>query len=184
MNRIDIKASVNMPKNIELKARIDDWESAGRVARSLATAEVGELHQVDTYFRVPSGRLKLRQFSTPPAELIAYSRPDQSEAKTSEYRVVRIDDAERLLAALSAALGIFARVEKRRLIYLHENVRIHLDRVAGLGEFLEFEAVVDEQHDEARCHETLARLQRAFALRASDLLRGSYSDMIAGKSGQ
>jgi adenylate cyclase class 2 len=171
-----------MPRNLEIKARIRDWDLACRTARSLATTDPGELHQLDTYFRVPHGRLKLRQFSNPPAELIFYSRPDRSEAKSSDYRIVKIDDAEGLLDALTAALGILARVEKRRLVYLHENVRIHLDRVEGLGEFVEFEAVVDEQHDEARSHATLARLQQAFALRASDLLSGSYSDMIAGKS--
>jgi predicted adenylyl cyclase CyaB len=172
-----------MPKNIELKARITNWDAACRVARSLATADLGELHQVDAYFRVPNGRLKLRQFSTPPAELIAYSRLDQPDAKASDYRIVKIADAEGILAMLSTALGVWARVEKRRRVYLHDNVRIHLDDVVGLGRFLEFEAVIDATHDEARCRETLVRLQRAFALGASDLLIGSYSDMIVKASG-
>lgn len=172
-----------MPRNIELKARIADWASACRIARSLATADLGELHQVDTYFRVPHGRLKLRQFSNPPAELIAYSRPDQDNAKGSDYRIVKIDDAEGLLAALSSTLGVWVRVEKRRRVYLHDNVRIHLDEVVGLGQFLEFEAAIDAAHDETRCRETLAHLERAFSLGASDLLIGSYSDMIGKASG-
>jgi predicted adenylyl cyclase CyaB len=173
-----------MPRNLELKARITDWDAACRVARSLATADLGELHQLDTYFRVPNGRLKLRQFSHPPAELIAYSRPDQAEAKASDYRIVKIDDADGLLAVLSSALGVWARVEKRRRVYLHDNVRIHLDEVAGLGRFIEFEAVIDATHDEARCRETLAKLERAFALGATDLLIGSYSDMIEKAGGR
>jgi predicted adenylyl cyclase CyaB len=173
-----------MPRNFELKARIGDWDSALRAARSVATAELGELHQIDTYFRAAKGRLKLREFATGPAELIAYFREDEREAKASDYRVVRVDDAEGILAALAATLGILVRVAKRRLVYLHDNVRIHLDRVEGLGEFIEFEAIVDAAHDEARCHETLSRLREVFGLHASDLLIGSYSDMIAIESGR
>jgi predicted adenylyl cyclase CyaB len=168
-----------MPRNIELKARIADWDAALRIARSLATADLGELHQTDTYFRAPFGRLKLRQFDQPPAELIAYSRPDRPDAKPSDYRIVTIDDAESLLAALDAALGVWARVEKRRRAFLHDNVRIHRDDVATLGHFLEFEAVIDDRHDESRCRDTLVRLCQAFGLCASDLLDRSYSDMIA-----
>src|SRR5688572_18700540 len=105
-----------MPRNIELKARIGDWESALRAARSVATADLRELLQIDTYFRVANGRLKLREFGTGAAELIAYSRADEQDAKPCDYRVVRVDDAEGILAALTAALGILVCVEKRRLV--------------------------------------------------------------------
>ena len=47
-----------------------------------------------------------------------------------------------LKETLAAACGTRAVVVKRGEIFLVEHVRIHLDEVDGLGDFLEFEAVL------------------------------------------
>ena len=49
-----------------------------RVALSLATAPPAVINQIDTFFVVPSGRLKVRQFADGSGELISYTRPDQA----------------------------------------------------------------------------------------------------------
>ena len=48
-----------------------------------------------------------------------------------------------LKALLTEMLGVHRIVKKCREIWLHENVRIHLDAVEGLGAFMELEAVYD-----------------------------------------
>jgi adenylate cyclase class IV len=59
-------------------------------------------------------------------------------------------------------------------------VRIHLDRVQGLGSFLEFEAIVGPDGD-AAARGRLDRLARAFGVTAETILRASYGDLVLGK---
>ena len=47
-------------------------------------------------------------------------------------------------AMLSQIMGAWIEVEKTRQVWLWENVRIHLDHVKGLGQFVELEAVTEE----------------------------------------
>ena len=165
--------------NIELKARIASLDSARETAQGVADERLPDQHQIDTYFRCESGRLKLREIVGERAELIAYERPDQKSAKTSRYYVVPVDSPQRLKEALTMTLGVRGIVDKRREIYLHKNVRIHLDRVSQLGTFLEFEAVLGKGYDEATSAEFVRELRSRFAIEDPDLIDHSYGDMLA-----
>lgn len=165
-------------RNIELKARLADLQAARNVARAIATGRLGVQQQVDTYFHCRHGRLKLRQIDGLSAELIGYARADQKGPKASQYQLVPVSNPETLKVALSAALGVRRVVQKRREIFLVDNVRIHLDEVVGLGDFLEFEAVLGPEIDDAAGRVQLDRLIETFAIERSDLLSGSYADML------
>jgi predicted adenylyl cyclase CyaB len=159
-----------------------DLDRPRQVARRLATEPPETQHQVDTYFHCRNGRLKLREIIGQRAELIWYERPDRKQAKSSRYGIVPVEDAEALKQALSASLGVRTVVEKQREIYLHKNVRIHLDRVVDLGTFIEFEAVLGADVDEETGYGQVEFLQRQFEIRDEDLLTGSYAEMReAGK---
>ena len=165
-------------RNIELKARLVDLDMARKVAAVIATKRLGTQHQIDTYFHCYHGRLKLRQIDGLRAELIAYTRPDQEGPRPSDYQLVPLSNPETLKAALTAALGVRAVVEKRREIFLYHSVRIHLDDVVGLGHFLELEAVLGGDVDEAAGRALIDSLQHHFALSPSALLANSYGEMI------
>lgn len=165
-------------RNIELKARLEDLDAARKVAETIATERLGTQRQVDTYFHCKHGRLKLREINAQKAELVWYARGDQPGPKASDYQLVRVPDPAKLKAALTAALGIRGVVEKRREIFLHDNVRIHLDDVTGLGRFLEFEAVLGPGIDDAAGRAQLDRLIERFAIAEADLLPGSYGDTL------
>jgi adenylate cyclase, class 2 len=166
-----------MRQNIELKARLDDLPAARCVAESLATQRLGIQEQTDTYFRCTNGRLKLRQIGGQSAQLIWYLRPSDPRPKASDYYLVPAPQPETLIAALRAAMGVVNVVRKRREIYLWHNVRIHLDDVEGLGQFLEFEAVLSPEIDAAAGRQQLEQLTAQFRIRPGDLLAGSYTDM-------
>ena len=163
-------------RNIELKARLRDRPAARAACTELGAAPQGDLHQVDTYFGVATGRLKLHEATPGRNELVFYQRPDVAGPKGCDYLLQPVE-AE-IKSLLEAALGVVAVVDKVRTLYLWENVRIHLDRVVGLGDFVEFEAVLGPEHDDADGHRKLAHLMQAFGLEEADLVENSYLELV------
>jgi predicted adenylyl cyclase CyaB len=165
--------------NVEIKARVADLAALRARAERLATARLGIDRQVDTYFRVASGRLKLRESSLSGGQLVPYRRPDQPGARRSDYLVVPVEDPERLKSLLAAMLGVHRVVRKTREILLVENVRVHLDEVEGLGSFLELEAVFDgSDAGELREREKVAGLLRELGVADGQLVATSYEALL------
>src|SRR4051812_45132948 len=136
-----------MGRNVEIKARARDFERQRSVAEQLAGAPGEDLVQEDTFFNVPSGRLKLRQVQGRPGELIHYARPDTAGPKESQYLFYPTDRPEELKPVLANALGVSGIVRKKRTLYLIGQTRVHIDRVEGLGEFVELEVILDPGQD-------------------------------------
>lgn len=164
-------------QNIEIKATFPDRERGIALAKSLGASDEGTLHQIDTYFCVRRGRLKLREIDGTEFQLIYYERPDQTGPKTSAYHIVPIADPRALKVALGQAVGIWNVVEKHRALFLFEEVRIHLDQVTGLGGFLELEGVVHKGQSKDATQSKVEYLMGQFGLTRQDLVPGSYSDM-------
>jgi len=166
-------------RNIEIKARIDSIEALMPRARALAQRDAELIAQDDTFFRVPHGRLKLREFADGRAELIHYHRADTAEAKLSDYRRVPVPDAAALREALARALGLLGRVRKQRWLLLAGQTRIHLDRVEGLGEFLELEVVLRDGQTEADGMRIADQLMHELGLARAERIAGAYLDLLA-----
>jgi len=169
---------MNSRRNIELKARYADLADAAARAMAMGARSAGELVQIDTYFHVPHGRLKLREIEGSGAELIWYDRPDAAEFRVSDYYVIPTADRQTKKQALTAALGVLGEVGKRRTLLLWHNVRIHLDHVENLGSFVEFEAVISDDADEAVSHDRLATLSVALGIVPADRVAVSYGDLL------
>ena len=167
-----------MPRNVEIKARIASVEALLPVARALADGEPEAIAQDDSFFPCASGRLKLRAFADGRGELIAYQRPDASGPKTSDYAIAPVPDPDALRATLARALGAGGRVVKQRTLLRVGRTRVHLDRVAGLGDFLELEVVLRDGESAdagvAEAHTLLARL----GVDAAQLVSGAYVDLL------
>jgi adenylate cyclase class IV len=167
-----------MPRNIEIKARIDTIEALLPHARALAEGEPEWIEQDDTFFGVALGRLKLRQLGDGHAELIHYHRADGPEARPSDYVRVPVADAAALREALARGCGVLGRVRKRRLLLRLGQTRLHLDRVEGLGDFVELEVVLrDGQSDDEGRAIAEGWMQRLGLLRAPRL-GGAYLDQL------
>ncbi|HWK25110.1 MAG TPA: cytidine deaminase [Solirubrobacter sp.] len=169
-------------RNIELKASDPDPERSLTVVLGLGARDRGLLRQRDTYFRVTNGRLKLREEDPGGAMLVQYDRVDADEARESRYRLVPVEDPATLKAALQSSLGTLAVVEKERHLLLWQNVRIHLDRVLDLGNFVELEGVATPDSDLADELESVTRLTEALEIAPERILRNSYSDQVVGSS--
>jgi adenylate cyclase, class 2 len=166
-------------RNVELKATDPDPERT--LARALGlpgVADHGVLRQRDTYFSVPRGRLKLREETPGAAHLIAYLRPDEAAVRVSEYRLAPVPDVAALREALAVSLGIHVVVEKARRLLLFDGVRIHLDTVAGLGSYVELEAVAPPGSDLSAERAKVARLRAELEIDDLALREGSYADAL------
>ncbi len=165
-------------ENIEIKARCADLVHAAKVAADLGAYHSGVLHQIDTYFVVSEGRLKLREINGEESQLVFYQRPNASGPKSSHYQIHPIENPADLKQMLAAALGIWKVVEKHRQLYLFDEVRIHLDEVAGLGSFLELEGVVSENVAREETAGKVRKLMQHLAIVPDDLVELSYSDLV------
>ena len=94
------------------------------------------LQQVDTYYRLPDGRLKRRESPGLATQYIHYYRDDDFRPRVSDYTIYTEDQARTRWGMVS--LREWLIVVKTREVYLIDNVRIHLDRVRDLGDFIEF----------------------------------------------
>jgi predicted adenylyl cyclase CyaB len=166
--------------NIEIKARSDRNDHIRDLLRARNAEFRGEDHQVDTYFKSASGRLKLREGRIE-NNLIYYERPDHTDLKTSRCILFKTEPGSSLKKILEKSMGVIAIVDKIREIYFLDNVKIHLDHVSGLGTFVEIEAQSEEGDlGEDYLQEQCSALMKDFGIRRSDLLSHSYSDMISG----
>jgi adenylate cyclase class IV len=167
-----------MARNIEVKARIGSVESLLARAQPLADGPPEVIDQDDTFFVVPHGRLKLRRFADGSAELIHYHRADATDAKASDYVRVPVPDPDALAEALSRGLGVRGRVRKRRLLLLVGQTRVHLDRVDGLGDFMELEVVLHAGQSDAEGTAVAEALMQALGLHDAQRLAGAYLDLL------
>ena len=166
-----------------MKARDPDPDRSLAACKVLRAEDRGLLGQRDTYFRVTHGRLKLREEGSE-AQLIAYERPDLATQRESKYRIVAVEQAADLKEALAAALGVTVTIVKQRRLFIWEGVRIHLDRVRGLGAFIELEAVIGEGAlDPGSAGRRVEELRRTFAIEDDRLVAASYSDLAMAAGG-
>lgn len=164
--------------NIEIKARCADPAFIRGILRAHKADFKGTDRQTDTYFKIKKGRLKLRQGNIENS-LIFYLRENKKGPKDSRIHLFKTARNPMLKALLEAALGTLVEVKKTREIYFIGNVKFHLDKVAGLGSFVEIEAIdetgrIGRAKMLAQCEHYLA----LFRISEKDLLKNSYSDML------
>jgi predicted adenylyl cyclase CyaB len=174
-------------RNLEIKIQLTD-ERLAELERRVRGAglPVSVLTQVDTYFAAREGRLKLREIRTDTGErsdeLISYHRPNHDGPRWSRYERLALapEAGDGLKRILTDALGVRSEVQKRRLVAIRGRSRIHLDRVEGLGCFLEIETVAAGDDDAGIDQELRATVEwLGVDLTAVEPVRGSYADLQA-----
>jgi predicted adenylyl cyclase CyaB len=165
-------------RNVEIKARIASVEALTSSVAALADQGPIEIEQDDTFFLCARGRIKLRAFSATEGQLIFYRRANQAGPKESRFVISPTGSPDSLRDALALAYGTAGRVRKHRTLYLVGRTRVHLDRVEGLGEFLELEVVLAEgETPDAGAKEARA-LMTALGLADDQLVEGAYVDLL------
>ena len=167
-----------MSRNIEIKARVSDMTGLSRRAHSIATEGPVEIFQEDTFFQCKTGRLKLRKFSDDQGQLIFYKRQDQAGPKESFYLLSETSDPDTLRQTLELAYGVSGQVTKKRTLYLVGRTRVHLDVVAGLGEFVELEVVLKDADSLTDGEAEATELMNQLEIKPVDLIDCAYVDLL------
>ncbi|MER3465230.1 MAG: class IV adenylate cyclase [Chitinophagaceae bacterium] len=170
-----------MHVNFEFKAKCHNLLAAEEQLQTQQPQFIGEDHQTDTYFNVPTGRLKLREGNIENA-LIFYHRTNVAGAKQSDVTLYPHKPDPSLKQILTHSLGIKTIVEKKRCIYFVGNVKLHFDKVEGLGEFVEVEAIdKDGTIGIEKLKEQCRYYQQLFGITQDDFIAQSYSDLLLEK---
>ena len=165
-------------KNIEFKARVTNLQDIEKKLLSLKPIFIGIDEQLDTYFSVPTGRLKLREGNIENA-LIWYKRANTADAKLSTILLYNHKPDGALKQILTLLHGIKVVVQKTRKIYFIDNVKFHLDVVEGLGHFIEVEAIdKDATIGIEKLHGQCNQYAHLFNILPSAYVAYSYSDML------
>lgn len=166
--------------SIEIKAKCEDLGKIEKILNTLEAEFLGIDHQIDTYFKVENGRMKLREGDIE-NYLIHYQRDNEEGPKKSTITIFKNTPQSSLKSLLEKSLGILTIVDKKRKIYFIKNIKFHLDSIENLGQFVEIEALDNQQqHTEEELKAQCEKYMAEFGINKKDLIANSYSDLTLG----
>jgi predicted adenylyl cyclase CyaB len=164
-------------RNLEAKFRLANHSLTHQRALEIGFEPYGILIQRDTFFVSFNGKLKLRE-QDGESWLIHYRRGEQRELQLSNYTMMPVSDPVAMRAMLADALGLLAEVRKHRTLMMRRNVRLHLDRVEGLGDFGEIEAVLADEDAPEAFRDEVRRILMDLGFVKGDLIEDSYFELM------
>jgi len=167
--------------NIEIKAKSNNQDLIRKILKSKNADFKGVDHQIDTYFKIKNGRLKLREGKIE-NNLIYYQRENKEGPKQSKVILFKTKQGSSLKEILTKALGVLVVVDKKREIYFIDNVKFHIDTVKDLGGFVEIEAI--DKNGTIGKDKLLKQCQYfldLFNISQTNLIPVSYSDLLLQK---
>lgn len=170
-----------MAANIEFKAKVDNYDyiydSVAQLTKDIPTI----LLQKDVFYNIRFGRLKLRSICDTDHELIFYLRPNKKGPKQSKYIRIHISNQSLVNTILSKLFGQLVVVNKKRDLFLLDNIRFHLDTVEGLGNFIEIEYVLSPTESRRTALDTVNSFIRKLNIQSNSLINNSYAELLLSK---
>ncbi len=163
-----------MPTNLELKVKLNSFNGTKNHLKKISAKFIRTLNQKDVYYKTHSGLLKLR-IENGKQSIIKYVRNEKSRDRFSDYHYLKLTFGN----AEDFFKGIFpveAVVQKKRMLYMFNNTRVHLDAVKNLGNFLELETLVINGKPDAK--KRFNQIIKLLKLNEYEEIRKSYRDLI------
>ena len=175
--------------------RQEKTEETGRIAEvlcSMGFRKAARFRQRDTYFDNEAGEirgggkaLRIREtedlmkgivtaelnFKGPRMDQVSMTRQEL------ETEVGQAETGRRILAALGFS-PVLPEVVKERTEYRREEITAALDRVEGLGDFLELEILADEETENGKVLQKLEELLGELGYQMGDTVTRSYLSML------
>jgi len=169
-----------VPTNLELKIRVTSHQSLKKILEQIGAENKGMLNQIDVYYSVPNGLLKLR-IENGNESLIFYNRNENDKNRWSDFEVLQFANAkgEKFFNNL---FDVEVIVKKKRRLFYYDDTRIHLDTVNNLGNFVELETLVINGKSDAK--KRFAKIISLLKLDESKQIRKSYRDLLMSNAKQ
>lgn len=181
LEKIFSKERIAEMKNLEFKVALDS-NAFDSLKAKLSPYYSTTLFQIDTYFEAKEGRLKLREENGDYAYFIHYHRPDIEEAKESNYLFYPVDDVGLFLSVFGNSLKEEIKVKKQRILYLPKpHIRVHLDQVEDLGNFLEIEIILSQEVSLAVAEMEMKALKEELQLENLQKIANGYRELLQQK---
>ena len=166
-----------MPLNLELKIELKNHKAVEGILKALKAPMVKVMNQKDVYYKRKGGLLKLR-IEEEGCTLIKYLRDEKGKDRWSDYELLTLtgSNPEKYLADL---FTIETVVAKTRTLYMYDNTRVHLDKVKGLGYFLELETLMINGKADAK--KRFDFLVKELKLDLTKEIKKSYRDLMLKK---
>jgi Adenylate cyclase, class 2 (thermophilic) len=167
-----------MPLNLEIKVKLKNHTDTEKILKKIKAKKVKVFGQKDVYYKRKDDLLKLR-IEAAGFSLIKYLRDEKGKDRWSDYEILNLtgNDPEKYLKSL---FDIETTVVKERILYMFDNTRIHLDKVKGLGYFLELETLMIK--DKADAKKRFNYLTEELQLDVKNEIKMSYRDLMLKKS--
>lgn len=169
-----------MPTNLELKIKLDNPDRIQRRLKEIKAAYLGVLVQTDVYYKNDKYLIKLR-LENENQTLIKYLRNEGDGERWSDFELISLEknDARKYMSGI---LQEEITVEKNRKLYLHDDTRIHIDQVKGLGDFLELETLVVDGKKEASVR--FSQLKSLLSINEEKEIKKSYRNLLIEGTGK
>jgi len=161
---------------VEVKVRINIEKVKNKLS-NLGVKFIRDQHQLDTYFSHPCRDFKksdeaLRVRITANKYFLTY-KGKKLDSQTKTRNEVEIEVNSKIFNLLKA-LGFseIRKIEKQRSFYRWDNLGVYLDKVEGLGEFLEVEG--NSWEDKKKIFQLLEKL----GIKKNRLIRKSYLELV------
>ena len=163
-----------MPQNLEVKIQFDSFREIKEILKKIGAEFTATLNQKDIYYKNSGGLLKLR-IENGVESLIHYNRNENSKNRWSNYNLLKFKDenAEKFFRQI---FEIETVVEKKRLLYMYDDTRIHLDKIKYLGNYLELETLVLNGQTDAK--KRFRKISELLKLDMKKQIKKSNRDMM------
>jgi predicted adenylyl cyclase CyaB len=169
-------------RHVEVKAYLDSFQLLSKRVSALTSTAPNDRMQDDTFYYCGRGRLKLRS-SGQQHQLIYYRRENDYGPKESFYQTSNARNPAALRASLGSAFGEVGRVRKFRRSFNVGNACVHLDKVNGLGNFIEIKVQLSQAESLSKGVKTVENLMAVLDVDLFQLVDGAYIDLICEKNG-
>ena len=170
---------------VEIKAYLDDYILVENQLQQLGAVFEKTIPQSDTYFQHPirnfaqtDEALRIR-ISDKNSYLTYKGAKVDSSTKTREELELAIPEPDKLNAILKKiGFSPVMTVKKTRKKYILDEIKISIDMVEGLGNFIEFELDVSEKEHIQSARERLFSLLKRLNIPNEKLERRSYLELL------
>ncbi len=164
-----------MPKNLEIKIKLSNSAQVLNGINKLNAKKIYSSEQVDVYFENEKGRLKVRE-SIGEKSVIFYDRVEDGKERWSKFHFIKVESPKEWVSFFKLFMKPLVTVKKHRTLFHYKNTRIHVDKIRGLGNFIELETKVNSSVKKAR--EEFEFLCERLVLNKNEQILNSYSDLL------